>query len=46
MPEVCVFRNCYLLRDHEIRREDLWIQGGKVIDPEPLFFERGRNFDK
>ncbi|TRY64342.1 hypothetical protein TCAL_00846 [Tigriopus californicus] len=36
---VTVFRNCMLLRNHEIRREDLWVRDGIIIDPEPLFFD-------
>jgi len=33
------FTNCYILRDNEIIKEDLWARGGKIINPEPLFFE-------
>ena len=43
--QIKVFRNCYLLRDHEVRKEDLWVQDGRVINPEPLFFGRNKNFD-
>ena len=33
------FTNCYILRDNEIIKEDLWVRCGKIINPEPLFFE-------
>ena len=33
------FRNCQLLRDHALIRDDLWIRHGKIIDPEKIFFE-------
>lgn len=33
------FTNCYILRNNEIIKEDLWVRGGKIINPEPLFFE-------
>lgn len=36
--EIVQFRNCFILRNHEIIREDLWIRDGKIINPEPLFF--------
>ena len=34
------FYNCRLLQNHDIVTEDLWVQGGKVLDPEKVFFER------
>lgn len=43
---VTVFRNCMLLRDHEIRREDLWVRDGLIIDPEPLFFDEHVGFNR
>ncbi|CAG0883994.1 unnamed protein product [Darwinula stevensoni] len=39
------FKNCSLLRNHEIIREDLWIQDGKIINPELLFFDAKRRPD-
>ena len=33
------FTNCFILRDNEIIKEDLWVRGGKIINPEPLFFD-------
>ena len=31
--EIVVFRNCRLLRNHAIVKEDLWVRRGKIIDP-------------
>ena len=41
MHDNCIrkFTNCYLLRDKEIIKDDLWVRRGKIINPEPLFFE-------
>lgn len=36
--EIVQFRDCFILRDHEIIREDFWVRNGKIINPEPLFF--------
>ncbi|XP_037936998.1 N-acetylglucosamine-6-phosphate deacetylase-like [Teleopsis dalmanni] len=33
------FRNCRLIRDHQLIRDDLWIRNGKIINPEPVFFD-------
>ena len=38
------FTNCRLLRDHQLRLEDLWICKGVIIDPQVLFWE-GRTAD-
>lgn len=37
--EIVQFTNCRLIRQHEIVVDDLWIQNGKIIDPEPVFFD-------
>nr|CAG4643964.1 EOG090X06GX [Lepidurus arcticus] len=42
---VIQFRNCHILRDHSITKEDIWTRGGKIINPEPLFFDEKRNAD-
>ena len=34
------FYNCRLLLNHNIIVEDLWVQNGKILDPEKLFFDR------
>lgn len=36
------FRNCRLLRDHQLVRDDLWVRDGKIIDPEKVFFDEKR----
>ncbi|XP_077286839.1 N-acetylglucosamine-6-phosphate deacetylase [Arctopsyche grandis] len=30
--------NCHILRDHKLIREDLWVRGGLVVDPEVVFY--------
>ena len=32
------FYNCLLLRNHDLVRDDLWIRGSKILDPENHFF--------
>ena len=39
------FRNCLILWDHQLIREDFWIRGGKIIDPEKLFYEEHKSAD-
>ncbi|XP_041359459.1 N-acetylglucosamine-6-phosphate deacetylase-like [Gigantopelta aegis] len=43
----CLFqyRNCRLLRDHQLVTDDLWVRDGKIMDPEKLFFEEKVNAD-
>ena len=31
--EIVAVRNCRLLRNHAIVKEDLWVRRGKIIDP-------------
>lgn len=40
-PKTCLlqFRNCRILRDHKIYRDDLWVRAGKIINPEKIFFD-------
>lgn len=33
------FKNCQLIRDHQIVTLDLWVRRGKIIDPEKVFFD-------
>lgn len=33
------FINCRILMNHRIVREDLWVRGGKICNPEKLFFD-------
>lgn len=37
--ELVQFRNCFILRDHRIIKEDLWVRDKKIINPEPVFFD-------
>ncbi|QQP35283.1 N-acetylglucosamine-6-phosphate deacetylase, partial [Caligus rogercresseyi] len=39
MSKVYRFTNCFLLRDHSIVKEDLWIRDGLIQDPQNLFYE-------
>lgn len=40
MAEIVQFRNCRLIRNHQLVEEDFWIENGKIINPEPVFFDR------
>lgn len=40
------FTNCIILRDHDLVTEDIWVRNGKIIDPEPIFFDEKRLPDK
>ena len=33
------FRNCRILRNGNITKEDLWVRNGKIIDPEKIFYD-------
>ena len=37
--KVIQFHNCKIARNGKIIKEDLWTRNGKIIDPEPLFFD-------
>ena len=39
------FTNCFIIRDHKIIREDLWIRDGKIVNPEPIYFVEKRMAD-
>ncbi|XP_012997136.1 N-acetylglucosamine-6-phosphate deacetylase isoform X1 [Cavia porcellus] len=43
---VLQFTNCRILRGGMLLREDLWVRGGRVLDPEKLFFEERRVADE
>lgn len=32
--------NCSIVRNHQIVNDYLWIKDGKVVNPEPYFFDR------
>lgn len=36
------FVNCKLLRNHRLIDEDLWVENGVVVNPEPIFFTEKR----
>lgn len=40
------FFNCRILRDHKIIDEHLWIENGKIVDPEKVFYDERRLADK
>ncbi|XP_005191549.1 N-acetylglucosamine-6-phosphate deacetylase [Musca domestica] len=33
------FTNCRLVRNHQLVKDDLWIRNGRIINPEPVFFD-------
>lgn len=33
------FTNCFIIRNHCIVQDDLWVRNGKIIDPEKVFFD-------
>lgn len=39
------FYNCRILRDHQIIEEHLWIENGKIVDPEKVFYDEKRVAD-
>ena len=39
---VTQFFNCFILRKHEILKEDLFIRNGKILNPESLFYDERR----
>ncbi|XP_063474435.1 N-acetylglucosamine-6-phosphate deacetylase isoform X1 [Symphalangus syndactylus] len=43
---VLQFTNCRILRGGKLLREDLWVRGGRILDPEKLFFEERRVSDE
>lgn len=46
-PLLLQFTNCRLLRDHQLSTTtDLWVRGGRIIDPEGIFFDERRLADK
>ena len=46
MGTVTKFCNCYILRGHQIVREDILVRDGKFLNPEPLFFDEKREADQ
>lgn len=46
LAPVLQFTNCRILRGGTLLREDLWVRGGRILDPEKLFFEERRVADE
>nr|XP_060642382.1 N-acetylglucosamine-6-phosphate deacetylase isoform X1 [Anolis sagrei ordinatus] len=44
-PPVFQFTNCWILKNHELQREDLWVRDGKILNPEKLFFDEKKPAD-
>jgi hypothetical protein len=42
---VTKFMNCYILRGHKIQKEDLYVRDGKVLNPEPFFYDEKKSPD-
>ena len=42
---VTKFMNCFILRGHQIRKEDLYVRDGKVLNPEPFFYDEKKSPD-
>ncbi len=36
---VLQFRNCQVLQDHKIIKDDLWVYNGVILNPEKVFFD-------
>ncbi|KAH0631857.1 hypothetical protein JD844_019739 [Phrynosoma platyrhinos] len=44
-PPVFRFSNGWILKNHELQREDLWVRDGKILNPEKLFFDEKKPAD-
>ncbi len=42
---VMQFRNCRILQNQEIVKDDLWVSNGTILDPEKVFFDTRVNAD-
>lgn len=40
------FINCRLVRNHQLIIDDLWVRDGKIINPEPVFFDERATANK
>lgn len=43
--KIIQFRNCRLLRNHQLIVDDLWVRSGQIIDPEKVFFDEKKQAD-
>lgn len=41
--EIIQFKNCRIIRNHELIKEDLWVRNGRIINPEVVFFDEKKN---
>ncbi len=39
------FYNCRILRDHQLKNEDFWVENNVVANPERIFFDDRRTAD-
>ncbi|XP_053131692.1 N-acetylglucosamine-6-phosphate deacetylase isoform X2 [Hemicordylus capensis] len=39
------FTNGWILKNHKLQREDLWVREGKILNPEKLFFDEKKSAD-
>lgn len=39
------YRNCQILWNHQLIREDLWVRNGVILNPEKLFFDERKAAD-
>ncbi|XP_006001777.1 N-acetylglucosamine-6-phosphate deacetylase [Latimeria chalumnae] len=39
------FMNCFILKDHKLQREDLWVRDGTILNPKKLFFDEKGSAD-
>ncbi|CAN7997548.1 unnamed protein product [Ixodes hexagonus] len=46
-PDSCLvqFKNCTILRDHQLLQEDLWIRNSLIVNPEPIFYDEKTSAD-
>jgi hypothetical protein len=40
---VTKFMNCFILRNHRIQKEDLYVKDGKILNPEPFFYDEKKS---
>lgn len=44
--KIVQLRNCSILRNHQIIKEDLWVRDGKILNPEKVFFDEQKYASK
>lgn len=40
MTKITKYFNCNILKDGKILTQDLWVENGKIADPEVIFYDR------